>query len=279
MTFEPTRPGNPNQLAIQQHVFPRSAIERFADSSGKVQVQSLRALRPRVRVPTSHIFCGQRVWDQATETYKTRREETAYRLLADAIVAGDVRSLDTKQDETVSWFMALWNARHLARMGPTGDVTMRGVSADPLLTREQEENLESNGMIFARGNVMPSRFLTGVHLRHRMDHEFSLLHGKHWGIVRSIDSEFVVPDNALRHRWVPISPNVGLALGLNDLTFDTVEVGFANHAAVTRAHEYFFARDLEKCPILLRTLPEEAHASWLSVPRARGTFLSFQTTD
>ena len=261
MTFEPTRPGNPNGLTIYQHVFPRSAIARFCDAKGEVRVQSLRASRPRSKVDKADVFCAQRAWDQATETYKTRREEDDYRKLADAVVSGDIKTLSPEHDQVASLFIALWTARHLARSRPSGDIELKGVT-DPALSQEQEENLEANGVTFTRDGIMPSRIFAGMTIRFRIDHEFEQLRGKHWGIVRSTHGEFLVPDNSMHVGWIPVSPNVSLALESDDVTLPVGLVGFANRQALSQAREYYFARDLDRCPILRRSIPLAPRDMW-----------------
>lgn len=253
-TFAPTLSGNPNQFTIDQHVFPRSAIARFVGHDGYVELQRLRVKGSRRKVPTADVFCAKRAWDQSTEGWKTRKYETSYQLLADTIAAGRIHHLNAEQDQIVSLFFALWTARHRARRNPTGDVEMRGVQPDRPITDEQAENLEANGYAFARGNVMPSHIMTSVRLNLQIGRTCLQLRGVHWGIVRSSYGEFVVPDNNDGFPCVPVTPRICLVAGAGDVEASAHDVASINFASVCTADEYYFARDLELCPVLRRTI-------------------------
>jgi hypothetical protein len=258
MKSERTREGNPNQLTIQQHVFPLSAIERFAGDDGGVLVR-LRwkgfTFRARADNP---IFCAERAWDQTTETTRSHSIEESYASLADGIVAGTVKHLLPSMDDVVTRFYALWSERHRARKSPVGDTTMKGATPEPPLTKDQEENLESNGYVFARGTVMPSRMMTGISMMVGMDRRNIAMRGVHWGIVRSESAQFVVPDNAERLGVVPVAPTVCLCQGLDDAIITAPDVALINRLALEGAHAYYFANDLDRCPIQRRTLPFDA---------------------
>jgi len=249
-----TLPGNPNGFTIKQHVFPRSAIARFVAADGRVEVQSLRATRPRHKVPTANIFCAQRAWDQSTETWRTRSYETEYKAVADGLATGQISHLSHKENQIVSNFFALWVARHHARKEPTGNVAINGVLGSTI-TDEQAENLEANGYIFSQGNFIPSHILTSLRMKFSIDRLSLQLYGMKWGIVRAQYGEFIVPDNSDGFTMVPVTPKICLIAGAADIEVSPLDVAQINFMGVQTAHEYYFARDLDHCPILRRTIP------------------------
>ena len=245
-THEPTTPGNPKDFAIDQHVFPKSAIARFANGNGRVQTQGMFGV-PRMRAPSEKIFCAQRAWDHSAETYRTIGYEEPYRKLADAIVSGKVERLSAEQDDIATLFIALWNARHHARHSPTGDIAMNGVTP-MMLTKEQEENLEKKGVMFARGTSMPSRFMTGMRMVRSIDFEYDQYRGKHWGIIRSTKAQFLVPDNVTGFRWIPVAPHIGLSPDSDDVTISDEQVAEVNRISLKCVKEYYFGLNLANCP-------------------------------
>lgn len=249
------RKGNPLQFTVDQHVFPRSGIARFIGADGKVELQSLRSVSSRRKVPTATVFCAERAWDQNTETWRTRGYEGRFHSLADEIAGGRKTRLSPDDDKVVSEFFALWTARHRARHNPTGDVIMNGVIPDPPITDEHAENLEANGYAYARGKVMPSHILTGIRMKLQMDRSAIRLDGVHWGIVRASYGEFLVPDNNDGFAAVPLTPQLCLLAESGDVEASPVEVATINYVALLRASEYYFGRNLASCPILRRSIP------------------------
>lgn len=112
--FEPTLPGNPNQLVLQQHIFPRSAVHRFAASDGLVEVDRFGGETFRTK-PINPIFCAQRAWDQSSETTRSAPVERSYASLADRIARGEVESLTGEMHKVVTKFYLLWNDRETDR--------------------------------------------------------------------------------------------------------------------------------------------------------------------
>ena len=255
MPFEPPLPGNPNRLTIQQHVFPRSAIARFTGPGGLVQVQRLDATVPFVARDDNPIFCAKRVWDQKTETARSHPTERAYASLADQLVAGRVTTLTPAMDDLVTRFYVLWCQRHLARSTPMDDVVIKGVLPEPALAKEQEERLELNGYIFARGATLPSRMMTGIAMQVRMDRSHMAMRGVHWGIVRSRSAHFLVPDGSVGLRIVPVAPTICLCQDADDVEIHPELVALTNRLAVDQANGYFLANDLDRCPMIRRTIP------------------------
>lgn len=248
MAHEPTLPGNPHQLTIEQHIFPRSAIERFANGDGLVQVDRFASPAPfRVR-PDNILFCARRAWDQITETRRSWPTEDAYAVLADQIVQGDVRSLTAEMDATVTEFYLLWNHRHNIAALEAADSVLNGVTVEPPKTKEQEEILESKGYIFARGNVVPSRFINGLTIMRENDRGMLAMQGKHWGIVRAVAGEYLVPDNTATLTLIPVSPSICLSMESDDVELGQEGVAFVNGHLRRCARSYVFARDLQLCP-------------------------------
>jgi hypothetical protein len=258
MTGEPTLPGNPHQLTIQQHVFPRSAIARFSDSEGFVQVRRLASSNICKAKAKNHIFCAQRVWDQVTERDRSHRIEIGYEKLADKIAAGSISSLNSEMNYTVSEFYALWEQRCIARSNPLGDTEIKGVLPAALLPKEKEENLESNGYIFHRGSTIPGRMMNGIAIMARMSQTLRGMKDAHWGIVRSASMHFLVPDSIIGVAIVPLTPTICLCLNTPDVTITLEEVALVNRSLFENAEAYFFAQDINRCPMLRRTI----HLRW-----------------
>ena len=259
MAHELTLPGNPHQLTIAQHIFPRSAIQRFADADGMVQVERFASPAPfRVR-PDNNLFCARRAWDQTTETMRSWPTEQAYATLANRIVLGDVRTLTAQMDTVVTEFYLLWNHRHnIAALAPA-DSVLNLVAPEPPRTKAEEEILESKGYIFARGNVIPSRFINGLTIMRENDRGMLAMQGKHWGIVRAVMGEFLVPDNTATLTLIPVSPSICLSMESDDVELEPAGVGFVNRHLIDCARSYGWA--LLACCINLRNCSTSAAAS------------------
>ena len=250
MKFERPLPKNPNQITVNQHVFPRSAIARFGNRSGRVEVQRLAGGAPFKVKPEHPLFCAMRVWDQTTETFRTHPTELAYAKLADKIVGGHVTALTSEMDAVVSAFYTLWRLRQEARLHPIPDTKLNMVQAERSLSKESEEILEAQkGAFFLRGDTIPSRFMTGMALMRGMDVHESTLRGSHWGIVTSASARFLVPDCPGDLCVVPVSPSICLCKDMPDVALQAAQVGQVNRQLVDHAHSYYFGEELASCPI------------------------------
>ncbi|CAN7383082.1 hypothetical protein [Variovorax sp. LjRoot178] len=250
MKFEPTLPGNPHQLVVNQHIFPRSAIQRFADVDGTVQVERLASSVTFRTRPTDRTFCARRAWDQATETVRSHPIEKTYAALADQLVSGEVQTLTPEMDKTVSEFFFLWNHRFNAATIPGEDLTLNFVAPERQLTKAQEEILERKGVMFVRGNKLPFRFINGMSIMRETDRGMERMASAKWGIVRAAEGEFLVPDNCVGLSVVPVSPTICLADGAGDISLVLKSVGTVNRQLKDGAREFVFARDLAACPVV-----------------------------
>jgi hypothetical protein len=166
---EKTRPRNPNRLTVDQHVFPSTSIERFADEKGYVSLHDLRRERIIRVKPRNAIFCASRAWDERTETGFMKRIEDEFQQIIGPIIEGKAGSIEPEQKRVVDRFYALWHMRARFRHLQTQEVQLKGPIGSEL-TKEQEENLEKNGYIFARtGGKMPARHLNGIELQMRIN--------------------------------------------------------------------------------------------------------------
>lgn len=262
---EPTLPGNPNKLIRNQHVFPVKAIERFAGPGGLVQVQRLAGTQPFSAKPDDAIFCADRVWDQGTETYRTHPIEIAWAQLAEEIANGKKDRLAASDAATATEFYALWTARHLARKYPGSDQLAQGLVPEPDLTKAEEEVLELKGALFFRaGNMLPARLMWSAGLRILMDQIIERQQLLEWGIVRSAAGDFIVPDNSCETPLLPVTPKICLVLGQPSTLIGADTLGQLNRRLVDQADTYYFAMDLERAPILRRSIPLGAAPAILS---------------
>lgn len=121
--------GNPHQLTVNQHCFPRRSIERFRDGDGLVNVW-LRPEFKRIRVaPEDQLFCARWVWDQRAETGFMADVERRFQALADAIERGRlVRRFSANENRGVTEMFLLWWIRSRWRYTPLPDERLEGVT-------------------------------------------------------------------------------------------------------------------------------------------------------
>ena len=143
---------------------------------------------------------------------------------------------------------------------------MNLVKAERELTREQEELLEAKGVMFFRGDVLPSRFMTGMTMMRAMDAHNAVLAGRHWGVQRSSGAQFLVPDGPGFLAAVPLSPFTCLLLDARDAAWEAPDVGLLDRGLLANAGDSYFAVALEHCPMRRRTVPWPAES-----PKARGS--------
>lgn len=250
---QPTQPGNPRQLTINQHVMPRRSIARFTDA-GVVRVVSLPYGTVKERHPEHGVFCVKRLWDQRAETTGSHRIETTFQRIADAAVTGR-RSFTGEEQEAITEMFFLWKARADTKDEDPEDIYVNGLTGTDLDLNRQEI-LEKNGCIFILpGGRMPRRFMNGISLRVRMDIDRNHTGQIHWGVLEAIEGEFIVPDTTGGATLMPISPRLCLMGNQASLRLNFAAVAEVNALMRSRAIGYYFARDLAISPIRKLTLP------------------------
>ncbi|MBR1136149.1 MAG: hypothetical protein E6614_26870 [Bradyrhizobium sp.] len=247
--FDKPQKGNPHQLAINQHTFPARSIARFADASGRIQLQMKADGSVRLAKPTDSIFCARRLWDHAAETLFCKRIEDDFQRLAGLVVGGLVTRFSQQMTHVISSFYALWLARAQIREQPEQDQVMPGIWPDEARTKDQEERLEKNGYAFSRGNVFPARMINGAAIRTLVGRHLRQINPTaDWGMIHASGGEFVVPDWPFDHAFVPVSPTLALVNNSAHQRLDRAAMGLLNEQLRRASRRYFFARNFASCP-------------------------------
>jgi hypothetical protein len=251
MRFPKPQKGNPHKLTIDQHIFPKTSIARFAGEHGTVQVRRKDGEHDLWLLPGNSYFCARRLWDQKAEVVLMKVIEDRYQGVASGIVAGDVTTLDAAMNAAVTDMYLLWALRHERYLNPLPDVRMNMVAPEREMSLDTQEILEANGYVFTSpDNTIASRFMTGLRFIIEMGRERQRMAGKRWGIQRSTDAEFLVPDNFSAYSVLPLSPTIALMEGHDDQQLGFKQVADINGQAVHGSRRYYFARDITRCPIL-----------------------------
>jgi hypothetical protein len=246
---ERTRPRNPNSLTVDQHIFPSKSIERFTNQSGRVSVHDLHRAKVISAKPNNAIFCAGRAWDQRAETGYMKCIEDEFQNIVGPILDGKTEPLAPEHKATIDRMYALWHMRSRYRELGSQEIHLNGIAGCDL-TKEQEENLEKNGYMFARkSGTMPARQLNGLELQLRIDnyaHDLAA-HVTRWGVISAQSGEFIVPDVPM-HGIIPLTPRLALVQSAPDGMIVEGNVAEINRAMRTTSQDYFFARDFLSCP-------------------------------
>lgn len=78
MHYPKPQKGNPHKLTINQHIFPKACISRFARENGTVQVRRKCGEQDQWVTPGNSYFCARRLWDQKAEAVFMKAIEDRY---------------------------------------------------------------------------------------------------------------------------------------------------------------------------------------------------------
>jgi hypothetical protein len=246
MSSESTQSGNPHKLTKKQHVFPTASIARFVNKSGVVSVirkPGNDALQLR---PSNAMFCAKRVWNQSAEIGYMKSIEDKFQTFAERVLCGHTK-LTEEEQLAISRFYALCRLRSEVRDNPPGDLIINGAQPATALDTNTEEILESNGYVFARGNMIPGRHIAAIRIQILIGRTFP--QNTKWGIIQSSEVEFLVPDSFKEIGVVPLTPNacfVANSCGGMITAQNAMEI---NAMACDVASSYYFAKDLSKAMV------------------------------
>jgi hypothetical protein len=175
--------------------------------------------------------------------------EDPFQDLAGKIIKGVVATIGDIEKRIVDEFFALWYMRSRYRSLEAQEWQANGVTGSNL-TKDQEENLEKNGMIFSRqGGKFPARQLNGFMLQMRtFRYANDDLPITQWGIIHAQDGEFIVPD-VPTPTVIPLTPTLCLASPAPNGTIAKQNVADINRAVMEASENYFFTRDFSGCPL------------------------------
>ncbi|MGI2107736.1 hypothetical protein ACRN9A_21715 [Shewanella frigidimarina] len=243
MAFEKPAEGNPHKFVIKQHFHTAHSIAKFHDTDCKLDVfikDSGEALRRHSR---SSIFCARRNWDEKSEKGLMANIEQLFHQ-----EINEIKPFELRNHSAISEYFMLWKIRYDFHISRMDDAVLNGISGSGL-TKEQEEILESKGYSFVRdGGVVPARFMTGIQVLRQLDMNRPGMQNMKWGLLKAKEGEFIVADSYNDLAFMPISPILAFCAGSQDMQIDKADVTNANRQSIEKSREFYFARDLSKCP-------------------------------
>lgn len=251
MKYEKTQPGNPHQLTINQHCFPKKSIERFCNESGVVQVFLVRESKTISLKPDHSIFCARRVWDQRAESLFMHGIENAYQALVSELEVEDwSRPLSIEEKQIISDMYSLWHVRCCWKDKYIDDQELVGIlPARPAFSQDEREALEKSNIATStdRGErvALPSRHIAGFRVQNGWGRVRNALRGYSWGLAASECGEFIVPDKCSTALCLPVTPTMCFLGGQEDRRVVTKsEWHHINAALRSGSEQYYFGRSL-----------------------------------
>ena len=246
--YERPQAKNPYGLPIRQHIFPVASIIRFYNGS-RSTVDLLDLLRGKRRQASAkdQAFCTMRKWDNRAETGFIKSIESAFQPIARLVIANPARVLSPEENNAVSRFYALWRMRAMYRSKSNDDYKYKTmVEQERELTKDEQEQLESAGIMFTRNLGTPARIMHGMLLLRDVDYFLSLYPDISWSIWTVAVGEVIVPDytNVL---FVPLTPTLFLTSGKRPGLAHPQAMAVINKTLMSDAKEYVFAQDLSNC--------------------------------
>lgn len=248
--YEKPQPGNPHQLTIKQHCLPRRSIERFANDKGLVNIRLIGPGKTLWLKPDDKNFCALRTWNQKAESGFMREVEDAYQSLADKIVNGSiVRRFKPHETQVITDMYVLWQCRWHWNKNTIDDQRMTGSSALKVLgvtqeySKDDQEVLEKEGVTVIRPDLsIAARDLVGPNIYRNFRHAREQMSECRWGILTSRHSDFIVPDNASRSAFLPVTPNICLDATPGYRYASEHMVRLVNQRSKQTSDKYYFGR-------------------------------------
>jgi hypothetical protein len=246
MKYERTQKGNPHDLIINQHIFPRKSIARFTNNK-VVQVFLRDKNATFSATPGNAIFCVSRTWDQRAERGYMKDIEDRFQCLADEL-SERTRILSDSENSVISDFYLLWYFRFYYSITPIQDQKLPGITGSRL-TKDQEEILESRYVSFVRSNgFMPARFMNSGYITILMQRfKAGQFENLKWGVIESNKEEYIVPDYFWPYMVVPLTPLKCFIANETNKLATPKNITAINKIALSNYKRYYFGRFLKDC--------------------------------
>lgn len=243
MDYEKPQKGNPHQLTINQHCFPVRSISRFTKDNGCVDVYLISQNKTVQFKPRNKIFCVKRIWHQSTETGTMKRIEDVYQELAEDVIKDKITTLKPDHQGIITDMYLLWFFRCYYANQKNDDLELNNI-APPNYTKDEEELLEKNNVHTCPGGIIKARSCVGLTIQFLFD-SFNKDLISEWEIFKTFDGELLVPDKPTKLQFLPLTPNKCF-LSLNEV--HGLKSHKINKISVQYSSNYYFARDLSRCP-------------------------------
>ena len=173
--------------------------------------------------------------------------EDAYQTLADQIASGGiVRRFRSDEVQVITDMYVLWHCRWHWNKSPVNDQKLNGVlGVSREYTRDEQEFLEKSGIIVIRPDLtIAGRDLTAFQIERNFDEARSAMQGVHWGILKSLHVDFIVPDNASNSVFLPVTPSICLDSTKGYRFANEHKVRVINERSRRTSARYYFGRSL-----------------------------------
>lgn len=251
MVYEKPQKGNPNRISVKQHVFPKRCISRFVNKDGFVHLH-LKEQKKTISVkPDNQIFCARRRWNQIAEHGFMKEVENDYNRIVGQSILGVERKLTDSDHKCISLMYALWCVRERARRDPIEDQHVNGIQGvTKHYNKHDREMLETKGISVIDPMLnIPGREIESIKIRLDVDQIVERIHSVQWGIIQSVNGEFIAPDCFNGSLIIPVAPDRCLMADNDDCMIDRDAVRNLNKVSIERSSEYYYARYLERCPM------------------------------
>ncbi|NOU36243.1 MAG: hypothetical protein HOO88_05695 [Kiritimatiellaceae bacterium] len=248
-TFEKPQPGNPHQLTVKQHCFPKCCIARFSDSNGTVEVKCKSSEGTFRAKPDAPIFCAKRAWDQRAESGYMLTIENDYRGYADQLLSSGDTTVSAEGAKIVSAMYCLWSLRESLRDADIDEGPIPGiVDVSVKLSKDDIEHLEKNNISSIRPDfTIPARQIVGGLLQTKLNRSLRQFKGTKWHLMTSSSVDFIVPDSSLKRMILPLTPSLCFyhehEPTINGGAIDTL---LFNRLSIAGCLEYYFGRNLTR---------------------------------
>ena len=252
MKYEKTQKGNPHQLTIHQHCFPKKSIERFCDENGVVRVHLIREHKSVLLKPEHPIFCARRVWDQRAESVFMQSIENRYQDLASKLVTGGAAHwLSIAENQVVTDMYSLWHVRCCWKNQHLENQELIGILAPSEdYCKDQRESLEKHNLwthVYEGCGAsvhIPGHHIAGFLVQNDWGRVRNALRNCHWGILESDSGEFIVPDISRAGLALPVTPTMWLMKGEGHRIVSKPELHQINEYVKLHSEKYYFKRPI-----------------------------------
>ena len=244
MTFEKTRKGNPLQLTIDQHFHSAHSIAKFYNEKDKVEVFEFNSKQVLERNKKAKIFCAKRNWDERAERGYMVGIESRFHKQIDNIL-----SFNNRDHSAISKYFCLWRLRHKFHLDRLPNAQLFGLEGETF-TKSQQEITEYNGVGYLNQSAeISARQLTGDQIQIGIVQLMQTFGDIKWGLLESKEGQYICADAYHEVCLIPISPTLAFGGNLPDKQLSKQEVAQVNEYSLQSASEFYFAQNLNKCPI------------------------------
>lgn len=233
MNSAPKLYGNPYNSAFNQHIHTPYVLSNFFNSNGQLEVKFVGSGKTVTQSKIVHFSCcSKNQYSDEENDYMTKIENEFHAEI------DNMKPFFLRNHEAITRYSIYWRTKHYYSSSLTSDKTPPEIGNNSP-SMAQERNIP----------IHQVKFSVELDIERNIEEQLMDVKNLKWGLLEAMSGEFLVADSHKNLNFIPISPTLAFAAGVNDMLIDEHSVANINARSINASTDLFFAKSIGDFPV------------------------------